>query len=404
MVEENMTEPIQSEHCVDDAYLDYPAVERITYMDVAARGLLSYKVRATIDSHVGMRTFHSINKDEYFDLVERTRIRFAQLINANPDEIALTKNVSEGLNIIVASLPWQGGDNIILCPELEHPNSVYSCLNLRRRGVEVRTVHSRDGYLPVEEMVHSIDDRTRVVTVSSVTFAPGFRTAIDVLGHACRTHGVFFLVDAAQSCGIINTDVVASKIDGLAVSTQKGLLALYGMGFLYCRRDWAEQMHPVYLARFGVDMGNAHEATMGSDNYDLMAAARRFDLGNYNFLGCAAVETSIIQLLGYNIDEIERYVIGLANQLANGFVELGLPVCGGNPGPHLAHIVTLGKLDFGKHGATEDERWNKLYKYLFDHSVKLSVRSGVLRFSLHVYNTSKDVERVLDLTQRWLRD
>ena len=105
-------------------------------------------------------------------------------------------------------------------------------------------VSPRGDRIPIEAIISRIDARTRVVTASTVTFAPGFRTEVDRLGRACRERGVFFMVDAAQSCGVLSTDVAASQIDGLAVSTQKGLLGLYGMGFLYCRRAWADQTQP----------------------------------------------------------------------------------------------------------------------------------------------------------------
>jgi cysteine desulfurase/selenocysteine lyase len=385
-----------------EAYREFPATEHLTYMDVAARGLISRSVRTALDAHLDGRLLGSAQKDEYFVLVEHTRSRFAELINAQPDEVALTKNVSEGLNMVATGIPWQAGDNIILCPELEHPNNVYCWLNLRRMGIDVRIVPPRDGHIPIDEMVNAIDACTRVVTTSTVTFAPGFRTDVDRLGRACRERGVFFMVDAAQSCGVLHTDVVASHIDGLAVSTQKGLLGLYGMGFLYCRRDWAEQMQPAYLARFGVDLGDAHEAALGSYDYQLMPGARRFDLGNYNFLGCVAADAALSQLLAYDVREIERHVVGLSHRLAQGFLDLGLPVCGGTPGPHLAHIVTVGELSSSHYG-TEDERFNQLYTLLNQHDVRLSIRRGVLRFSLHMYNTPKDVERVLELTQQWLR-
>ena len=385
-----------------DAYREFPATAQVTYMDVAARGVISRTVRAALDTHLDGRMLGSAEKDEYFALVERTRGRFARLINAEADEVALTKNVSEGLNTVAAGVPWQAGDNVVLCPELEHPNNVYCWLNLRRRGVEVRMVLPRADRMPIDAMISRIDARTRVVTASTVTFAPGFRTEIDRLGRACRERGVFFMVDAAQSCGVLATDVVASQIDGLAVSTQKGLLGLYGLGFLYCRRAWAEQMQPAYLARFGVDLGDAHEAALGGDDYTLMPAARRFDLGNYNFLGCAAADASMAQLLTYDIQSIERHVLGLSHRLAQGFLDLGLPVCGGAPGRHLAHIVAVGELGSSHYG-TEDERFNQLYTFLTDHDVRLSIRRGVLRFSLHVYNTSRDIERVLELTQQWLR-
>lgn len=392
-----------TERRLADAHQDYPATATLTYMDVAARGLMSRQVRAALDAHLDTLASGEVNKDEFFALVERTRARFAAMIKAQTDDIAFTKNVSEGLNMVATGLPWEAGANVIVCPELEHPNNVYCWLNLRQHGVDVRTVAPRQGHLPVDDMIEHMDTRTRAVTASTVTFAPGFRTDIARLGQACRERGVFFLVDAAQSCGVLQTDVEASYIDGLAVSTQKGLLGLYGMGFLYCRREWAERMQPAYLARFGVDLGDAHEAAMGSEAYKLMPAARRFDLGNYNFLGCVAAEASMGQLLTYDPQELERYVVGLAHQLAQGLMDLGLPVCGGAPGAHLAGIVTVGELGSSHYG-TDDARFHQLYTYLHEHAVRLSIRRGVLRFSLHLYNTEDDVKRVLELTREgWRR-
>jgi cysteine desulfurase / selenocysteine lyase len=380
----------------------FPALERWTYMDISGRSVLSREVRAAIDAHLDERMMNGGDKAEFFALTERARARFAQLVGAEADEIAYAKNISDGLNMIATGLDWHSGDNVVLCPELEHPNNVYPWLNLRRYGVAVRTVAPRDGHIPVDEMIARIDGRTRVVSVSTVTFAPGFRTDIDALGKACRARNVLLLVDAAQSCGILHTDVRASNIDALAVSTQKGLLALYGMGFLYCRRAWAERLHPAYLARFGVDLGEAHEASIGGHEFALAASARRFDLGNYNFLATAAVDASMQQLIAWDTREIERYVLGLSHALAGGFLELGLPVAGGPPGPHLAQIVTVGAMSADHYG-TGDERYNRLYQHLLENRVKLSIRRGMLRFSLHVYNNMDDVERVLGLTREFMQ-
>ena len=394
-----MNRPVELD-AVTAARAHFPALERWTYMDVAGRGVLSREARAALDAHLDERMMNGGDKVKFFDLVEATRARFAQLIHAHPEEIALTKNISEGLNMVATAFDWKRGDNVILCPELEHPNNVYPWLNMQRYGLEVRTVAPREGHIPVEDIIACMDSGTRVVTVSTVTFAPGFRTDVDTLGRACRERGVLLLVDAAQSAGIIDTDVARSHIDALAVSTQKGLLALYGMGFFYCRREWAERLKPAYLARFGVDLGDAHEATLGDLSFKYAPAARRFDLGNYNYAACAAVDASMRQLLEWGTANIERHVSGLTRALARGFLELGLSVSGGAPGPHLANIVTVGELS-ADHYATGSERYNRLYEHLTANRVKLSIRRGTLRFSLHVYNTEQDVERVLALTREW---
>jgi selenocysteine lyase/cysteine desulfurase len=383
-----------------DAYRDFPATEHLTYMDVAARCVFPRCVREAMDRHLDHRMLEGGNKPKFFELIEETRGRFATLIHAEPDEIAFTKNVSEGLNVVAAGLGWRPGDNVILCAELEHPNNIYPWLNLRRLGVEIRAVPARAGAISVADMLARADSRTRVITVSSVTFAPGFRTDLDTLGSACRERGIMFVVDAAQSVGVLATDVRRSCIDALSVSTQKGLLGLYGMGFLYCRREWAERMQPVYLARFGVNVAEGHEAAMGDFEFRLQPSARRFDLGNYNFLAAAGANAAIQYLQKWGADAVEAYVVSLAHTLVRGILDLGLPVCGGPPGAHLAHIVTVGRLGAGGHDSTEDPRFAALYKHLIDNGVRLSIRRGILRFSLHVHNTSRDVERVLDLVKR----
>ena len=381
---------------------DFPALKKWTYMDVAARGVLSRTTRAALETQIDDRMMNGGDKDRMFALIEEARGRFAQLINASPEEVTYTKNISEGLNMVATGIQWKSGDNVVLCPELEHPNNVYAWLNLQRFGVEVRMVKPRDNAIPVDDLIAKMDARTRCATVSTVTFAPGFRTDIDTLGRACRERGVLLLVDAAQSAGKLHTDVQQSNIDALTVSTQKGLLGLYGMGFLYVRREWAEKMQPAYLARFGVDLGDAHEASMGDMSFKLAEGARRFDLGNYNFAATAAVNASMKQLLDIGTQRIEKHVTGLVHALAQGYVDMGVPVAGGKPGPHLAGIVTIGNMSANHYGS-DDERFNGLYQYLGDNQVKLSIRRGLLRFSLHAYNDLDDVNRVLDLSRKFLR-
>jgi cysteine desulfurase / selenocysteine lyase len=381
---------------------DFPALKKWTYMDVAARGVLSNTTRAALDAQIDDRMMNGGDKDRMFALIEDARGRFAQLINAGADEVTYTKNISEGLNMVASGIPWKAGDNVVLCPELEHPNNVYAWLNLQRLGVQVRMVKPRDNHIPVDDMIACMDARTRCVTASTVTFAPGFRTGIDALGRACRDQGVLFLVDAAQSAGKVDTDVKRSNIDALTVSTQKGLLGLYGMGFLYVRREWADKMQPAYLARFGVDLGDAHEAAMGDMSFKLAAGARRFDLGNYNFAATAAVNASMQQLLAIGTQRIEQHVTGLSRALAQGYFDMGVPVAGGKPGPHLGGIVTIGNMSTDHYG-TGDERFNGLYQHLGDNQVKLSIRRGLLRFSLHAYNNMHDVERVLALSKAFLK-
>jgi selenocysteine lyase/cysteine desulfurase len=384
------------------ARADYPGARKWTYTNAAQFGVLSEASRAAIVSVVDGQVSGDALKDDWWALAASARSRFAHLINAGESEIAYTKNVSEGLNIIANAMPWRDGDNVVLCPELEHPNNVYAWLNLKKRGVEARLVPARNGDIDVGAMIEAIDSRTRVATVATVTFTPGFRTDIVALGEACRERDVFFLVDAVQSTGVLETDVEASLIDGLATSSAKGLLGIGGLGFLYCRSPWIGRLEPAYLARFSVDTPDAHESEMSGVDYDLMADAQRFEIGNYNWAGIAAVDVSLERLLELGPRHIEAHVVGLASDLAQGFADLGLPVTSPPAERARTHIVTVGTLGAKGAEATDDRRLNDIARHLKAERVKFSIRRGLLRFGFHLYNNGEDVERILTLAREVL--
>ncbi len=383
----------------------FPGTEDQVYLDVSLRGLVPTPVVEAAEAHLRERLMGTGEKAAFHASVERARALLAELIGAEADEVAITKNVSEGLNVFASSLPWEPGDNVVLCADLEHPNNVFLWYNLRKlRGVEVRRVDPVDGHVPVGGMAAAMDARTRVVTVPHVTFSPGFLTDVRGLADAAHAHGALVLVDAAQSVGAIATDVGALGTDALAVGTQKCLLSLYGFGFLYVRRDVAEAMVPSHVARYGMDLGtDAGETARSDGDLPYAPAARRFDVGNYNYLGARAAAAALELIRDIGVGRIEAHVRGLAARLAGGLLELGLPVVGGAPGPHLAHIVAVGESGGGHHDSADDPAMNALYAHLRANGVRLSVRKGVLRMSVGVYNDAADIERVLELTRSWGR-
>jgi selenocysteine lyase/cysteine desulfurase len=277
----------------------FPGTKTGPYLDVSARGLLFDGARAALDAYLDQNAAGTLDKSAMFAGVEKTRGLFASLVRAEPDEIAFTRNVTDGIATFGASLPWQPGDNVVVCELIEHPANIFPWYGLSRRlGITVKSVSPKNGHIPLDGILAEIDKLTRVVAVSSVSFAPGFRFPVAELGAECRRRGVLLIVDGAQSIGVIDTDVKALNIDALAVSTQKGLMGLYGMGFLYVRKEVAETLDPIFLSRFGIDLGGQHEASAGdAASYKLAKGAKRFDVGNYNYPAILAVGSSIELLL-----------------------------------------------------------------------------------------------------------
>lgn len=379
----------------------FPGADEQVYLDISARALVPEPVRAAIADHLRKRMLRGGDKDAMRAVVEETRSSFSGLIGARADEIAITKNVSEGLNLFGTSLPWEADDNVVLCPALEHPNNIYPWHNLARlRGIEVRTVASEDGHVPAEAMAAAMDERTRLVTIPSISFAPGFVTDVKGIVAAARRVGAVTLVDAAQSVGALRTDVEELGIDALAVATQKCLLAEYGFGFLYVRRELADTLVPAHLARFGVALG-AHETEYVDDELRYALGALRFDIGNYNYLGAAAAGAALELLAEWQVDRIEAFVRRIAAFLADKLLDLGLPVAGGRPGPHLAHIVCVGKSGGGRHYSVDDPAMKSLHAHLRAAGIRLAIRNGTLRFSVGVYNNEDDVERVVAEARKW---
>ncbi len=195
----------------------------------------------------------------------------------------------------------------------------------------------RAGSVPVEDLAAAMDGRTRVVTAPHVSFSPGFVTDVRALSEAAHAHDAVLLVDAAQSIGAIACDVDELGIDGLTVAAQKSLLAFYGYGFLYVRKALAGSLIPAHVARYGMDMGTEAGETARSSGDELPYApgARRFDLGNYNYFGARATEAALDLIASIGVGRIERHLRALSSALVEGLLDMGLPVAGGPPGPHL---------------------------------------------------------------------
>ena len=385
---------------------EFPGTKDGPYLDVSARCLLYSGARKAIDSYLDDNGMGTIDKAALFTAVEKTRGLYARLIGATADEIAFTRNVTDAIATIAAALPWKAGENVVLCESIEHPANIFPWHGVAKRtGISIKSVAGKDGHIPVDEILAAVDAKTRVVAVSAVSFAPGFRLPLGELGAECRRRGVLLVVDGAQSVGVIDTDVHALNIDALATSAQKYLMGVYGVGFLYVRRALAETLDPVFVSRFSVDLGDQHEGSAGDTSaYKLAKGARRFDCGNYNYPATLAAGASLQLLLDLGQAEVEAYVCGLAREFADRMMEAGLSVFGGRSNAPTSQIVAVGKSLGIDHDATGDREMTDLHDFLVANGVRLGIRRGLLRFSFHIYNNQADIDMVVGLARKWLAE
>ena len=138
--------------------------------------------------------------------LDRIRRDLATLIHADTDEIAFVNSTTQGIGLVAEGFPWREGDNVITAEE-EYPSNLYPWLNLASRGVTLRTVPTREGRIWPEDLIAAMDTRTRLLTISHVEWASGFRNDLDTLSAICRERGIAFFVDAIQGVGPLTLDV-----------------------------------------------------------------------------------------------------------------------------------------------------------------------------------------------------
>lgn len=375
----------------------FPALTVQTYLSICDKMIMHDRVRAAVDKFLDHLTMASANRVDHEVMVTGSREKFAQLMNVSPSTVAATRNVSDGINSVACALPWTEGDNVVVTAEAEHPNSIYPWLRQQKRGLEVRMIAANpDGSMDIDSMLDAVDKRTKLLTCATVTYAPGHRSDVSQLGEACSKNDTFFLADGVQSAGILHHDFPAQHIDGFATSTSKGLLGLYGYGFLYVNEKWIDRMEPAYLSRPAIDMDDQEHSAMGALDYELKPDTRRFEVGSFNLAGAYAANASLSMLLELDSEAIERRVLHLASLLHEGLSAVGYPPAMPNGGPLQSHIVTIGEIDAGGHAFSTDPKIEKLAAHLKACKVAHTIRRGQVRFAIHAFNDEADIQRVID--------
>ena len=380
------------------------AALRGTYLDVAARGPLPASAGQDAMSVLRAQMEGTVAKDEWFALVDSVRDQVAQLLGARPEEIAFTKNTSEGLNIVGSGLRLNPGDQIVVATQVEHPNNVFPWLwQAQERGAEViSVVPGPDEYLE-EAIIRHIGPRTRLVAVTAVDFGTGRRTDLTSIGEVCRARGAFLLVDAAQSSGVLVEDMTRLPVDGWATAVQKGLLGPYGMGLLYINREWTDRIRPGSLARFSVELKAGHEAAGPEDGWRLRDGAGRYEVGNYNYVALAALRASLAFLRRIGPVAVEQRSIAAANHLRAAAERLDIPLLK-VPQGYQSHILAIAERQEEGHDRSEVAWINDLSATLTRDGVAHSVRRGAVRLATHVHVLPEVLERAVASLEGWRRN
>jgi selenocysteine lyase/cysteine desulfurase len=363
---------------------EMPAAGRWAYFDHAAVAPLSGRARTALAAWAeDVLANGVVHWSAGQRQVEEVRRRAARLLGADPHDVAFIKNTSEGIGIVAEGLRWRPGDNVVTAQD-EYPANVYPWLNLAERGVEVRRVASQAGRVLVDDLRSAIDSHTRLVSLSFVEFATGFRNDLDAVGALCRERGIVFFVDAIQGLGVLPLDVGRTPIDFLAADGHKWLLGPEGAGLLYIRRECLSELRPIGVGWNSV----VHSHDYDRIELDLKPNAGRYESGSLNVGGIHALGASLELLLEAGIEAIGRRVLELTHYLCERATHAGAEVYSSRRPGEASGIVSL-KIPGG------DIRG--LVRRLRDAGIVVNHRAGRLRVSPHAYNTAEEIDRLVEL-------
>ena len=369
---------------------EFPVTEELIFFDHARVAPLPERVRKVVTTFVEDATrFGTAHYETWMIGIEQSRKSFARLINAGTDEVAFVKNTSEGLSIVANGLDWKSGDNVVI-PDIEFPANVYPWWNLKRLGVETRMVHAVEGRVLFDDLVKQVDARTRLISISSVECNSGFRCDLNRIGAFCKEKDILFCVDAIQSLGILTIDVKRDHIDFLSADGHKWMLSVEGLGGFYISREVLEKVYPVT-----VGWGNmVNAADFMNYEFAFRPDAQRFEEGSPNTMSIHAFGAALDLLLETGIENIEQRVMALGDTILEQLQRRGLNIYSSTrPEERSGNIAFVMNQDI-----------SRLYEWMLENKVKLTVRDGLVRLSPHFYNSEEEILRFFDLLDKYLKN
>lgn len=309
------------------------------------------------------------------------RERVARFIGARAGEIAILRNTGDGAAALASGFPWSDGDELVM-PDNEFPANVQPWLPVRKRGVKIRFVDSRRHRLTPDVLRAHVTPRTKIVTVSWVSFEDGYRHDLASLAEVAHAAGAIFCVDAIQGLGAFPLDVGAMGIDALYAGGAKWLLALQGVSFLFVSPDLIDRLSVATPGwRSAADMWNFLDYEQ-----PYVADATRFEGGTPNFIGALSLAESIEVLDAAGTSRISTHVLELTDRLTEGLKREGARIASIRGATESSGIVTFAlpgvdSVDLGKHLQSE--------------GAITTYRASGVRVSPHGYNTAGEIDALL---------
>lgn len=297
---------------------DTPAVEKLIHFNNAGAALMPQPVLNAVIEHLQLEAqiggYEAAKQN--FAAHERAYTAIAELINAQPDEIALIENATRAWDMAFYSLRFKAGEKI-LTAQSEYSSNYIPFLQAKQRyGVEIVVIPDDEhGQVDVKALENAIDERVKLIAITHVPSTGGLVNPAEAIGAIARKHGIRYLLDACQSVGQMLVDVEAIGCDFLSVTGRKFLRAPRGTGFLYARREAYQSLEPIFL--------DTHAAKWTSaESFTIHPTARRFENWETNYSTKIGLAVAVDYALAIGMVEIEARVQALAKMLRDELAKI----------------------------------------------------------------------------------
>ena len=363
----------------------FPITQSYNYLNHAAVSPPPAPTIAAVESQLrDVNINGSLNYRQWVATKERTRQLIAGIMGARPDQVAFMRNTSDALSSVANGLRWQPGDNLVTF-QREFPSNVYPWLRLRDTfGVEIRVCEEQNGRIDLEQLIGLMDDRTRVVAISHVQYASGFRADLERLGRAARRHDALLVVDIIQSLGVMPLDVEGELIDVAAAAGHKWLLTPEGIGLLYLSDRARERIQPTLVGWVSVPDPDDYNNFEQGWNKGTLA----WESGTGPSALFYGMETSLKLLTETGIGRIADYLEKLTDHLCERLEHSAYEVVSSRAPGEKSQIVCI------RHRGGLSPM--SVYVHLKERNIVTAPRGERLRVSPHFYNTPQEIDALVD--------
>lgn len=322
-------------------------------------------------------------------MIYRCRQLLAMLFNiSDPMDIVFTYNTTEAINLALKGL-LNSGDHVITT-SIEHNAVARPLKALEKRGVAVSFARCySDGTLDPKTVEEHIRPNTRLIVMTHASNVTGTVLPVKEVGEIAHKHGLYLLVDAAQTAGICDIDVQKMNIDMLAFPGHKGLLGPQGTGGLYIKK--------------GINLRPLKEGGTGSDSESLLQPEfmpDKFESGTLNAPGIAGLAAGLEYIMNKGIDTLHQHEIGLTGYMMDKLSSIGDITIYGPAEPERRVGIILLNID-GMDGSTVSDILDQRYDIAtraglhcapLAHMTIGTINKGAVRFSIGCFNTEKDAD------------